>query len=237
MQASDRDGTDPAPADPSNPGKHEPARRRVYEYVRDGILDGRLTDGSFLEEEHISLAVGVSRTPVREAFQQLHSERLIELLPRRGAMVRVVTVRELMEVYETRLVIETHAACKLCAGRLPPPPAMTDALAGMRQSQGTAPSLAHVRLNTVFHHALVAAAGNGVMTELYESLRLRQERVAMTSVGMDPGRRRVIFDEHVALVAALEAHDADAAAGILSQHLRPIREIVSRLPGYAEPSG
>ncbi len=224
---------DAAAISASAPGKAEPARRRVYEFVRDGILQGRLPGGSFLEEEQVSLAVGVSRTPVREAFQQLHSERLIELLPRRGAMVRLVTVQELVEVYETRLMFETHAARKLCAERRPPPPPMLDALAGMRQMPG-GDAVAHVRLNSVFHHALVAASGIGVMTELYDSLRLRQERVAIASVTIEPERQRTILDEHIALVAALSEHDAAGAVAILARHLRPIREVVSRLPGYAE---
>jgi len=210
-----------------------PARERVYTYVRDGILQGRLPGGAFLEEEHVSAAVGVSRTPVREAFQQLHSERLIDLLPRRGALVRAVTVQELMEVNETRLMIETHAVRKLCEARLAPPPAMLQTLAQMQEPAAESVA-AQVRLNSAFHLALVAAAGNGVITELYASLGSRQERVALTSVGIDPGRQRVIFEEHAQLLAAIAAHDAEAAAATLAKHLRPIRDIVSRLPGYAD---
>ena len=217
--------------DPPALGKWAPARQRVYEYVREGILGGRLAGGSFLEEEHVSLAVGVSRTPVREAFQQLHSERLINLLPRRGAMVRAVSMQELMEVYETRMMIETHAARRLCAGRRSAPPLMVETLAEMRL-RADETGLAHVRLNSIFHQALVVAAGNGVVTELYESLRSRQEHVAVTSMGIEPDRQRIILEEHIALVDALDAHDAEAATAILSTHLRPIREIVSKLPGY-----
>lgn len=70
-----------------------------------------------------------------------------------------------------------------------------------------------------------------MLTELYNSLRMRQERVAMTSVSIDPGREGIILQEHVALLAALDVHDADAAVRILTDHLRPVREIVARLPG------
>jgi DNA-binding GntR family transcriptional regulator len=210
-----------------------PARDRVFEYVRDGILRGRLAAGTFLEEEQVSAAVGVSRTPVREAFQQLQSERLIDLLPRRGAMVRFVTAQELMEVYETRLMIETHAVRRLCHERRPVPPAMLPILAEMQQQ--VAPStFAHVQLNTAFHQALVAASGNGVITGLYESLSSRQERVAVTSVTIDPGRQRIILEEHERLVEALAAHDAAAAIATLTLHLRPVREILAHLPGYTD---
>ena len=206
-----------------------PARDLVYDYVRHGILHGRLAAGTFLEEEQVSAAVGVSRTPVREAFQQLQGERLIDLLPRRGAMIRLVTVQELLEIYETRLMIETHAVRRLCRDRLPVPDRMASALAGMQQQPDAAvPS--HVQLNTAFHDALVEAAGNGVTTMLYRSITFQQERVAMASVSISPGRRRTILDEHEQLAAALAVHDEAAAVAILARHLRPIQDILARLP-------
>lgn len=217
------------PASGGPAGLRIPARDRVRAFVRDGIMSGAFAAGTFLEEEQISAATGVSRTPVREAFQQLHSQRLIDLLPRRGAMVRAVTVQELVEVCETRLMVEAHVARKLCLGRQPVPPAMLSALTAMQgDPQG---SLAvHVGLNTAFHQGLVAASGNEVIISLYDALSTRQERVAMTAVTISPGRRKLILDEHERLVAALAAHDAEAAVAVLTVHLRPVREILSQLP-------
>ena len=207
-----------------------PAKARVYEYVRKGILDGQLEGGTFLEEERVSLAVGVSRTPVREAFQQLQSDRLIDLLPRRGAMVRAVTVQELIEVYETRLMIETQAVRALCEHRRPLPPVMEDILVEMRHEAGDR-TIAHVQLNTAFHRGLVVAAGNTVILELFDFMSSRQERVAMTSIRIEPERQAIILLEHEQLVEALRVHDAPAAIATLTNHLRPIREILSQLPG------
>ena len=206
-----------------------PARDLVYDYVRQGILHGRLAAGTFLEEEQVSAAVGVPRTPVREAFQQLQGERLLELLPRRGAMIRLVTVRELLEILETRLMIETHAARALCRGRLPLPDGMRAALAQM-QLQPDADIPSHVQLNTAFHEALVEAGGNGVITGLYRSITFQQERVAMAAVSIGPGRRRVILLEHEQLAAALAAHDEAAAIAVLGRHLHPAQDVLARLP-------
>lgn len=213
----------------AEPAPRPPARERVHHYVRDGILRGRFAGGTFLEEEQVSLAVGVSRTPVREAFQQLQAERLIDLLPRRGAMVRHVTATELVEVYETRLMMESHAVRRLCQSRAPAPPAMRPIL----DELGRLPESAvfeHVQLNTAFHRAMVAGAGNGVLDALYELLTTRQEHVAVTSVSIDPGRSHIIHAEHAALIAALDAHDAAAAIAILTDHLRPVHAIVAQLP-------
>ena len=204
--------------------------------MRKAILEGRLEGGTFLEEERVSLAVGVSRTPVREAFQQLQSERLIDLLPRRGALVRPVTVQELLEVYETRLMIETHAVRKLCDARRPPPFAMIDAMERMQQEPGDRMA-AHVDLNTAFHRALVAEAGNSVILALFDGISTRQERVAMATMRIEPARRDVILQEHARLVAALTMHDASAAVATLAGHLRPIGDILSRLRGSPVPPG
>lgn len=206
-----------------------PARGLVYDYVRQGILHGRLAAGTFLEEEQVSAAVGVSRTPVREAFQQLQGERLLDLLPRRGAMVRLVTAQELLEVLETRLMIETHAVRTLCRGQGPLPDGMRAALARMQQ-QRDADIPTHVQLNTAFHAALVEAAGNGVITGLYRSITFQQERVAMTAVRIGPGRRKVILLEHKQLAAALAAHDEAAAIAVLGRHLGPVQDILAQLP-------
>lgn len=209
-----------------------PARRRVYDYVREGILSSHFPGGSFLEEEQVSAVVGVSRTPVREAFQQLHSERLIDLMPRRGAMVRLVTAQELVEVYEARLMIESCAARALCGAGQPPPEPMVAALQSMRAVPAH-DVIRHVQLNTAFHTALVAGAKNGVISELYAALAARQERVAVTTIGIAPSREALIHQEHEQLVAALAAADAGRAVGILETHLQPIREIITRLPSGA----
>lgn len=209
-----------------------PARRRVLDYIREAILSGSLPGGTFLEEERVSAAVGVSRTPVREAFQQLHGEGLIELLPRRGARVRVVTAGELVEICEARLVLENFAIATLCRHRLPPPEAMRTAQAAM-QRVAPADMRGHVRLNTEFHRALVAGAGNEVVTGLYDTLSARQDLVAMAAVSLDPARLAIINREHIALIAALERHDQTHAETILAVHLRPVADILAHLPAAA----
>lgn len=205
------------------------ARERVYAHVREQILRGHATAGSFLEEMQVSTAVGVSRTPVREAFHRLAAERFIDLLPRRGALVRQVTARELVELYETRLVIEAHAARRLCEARAGVPDTMASLLAEMRRL-GDADLAQHVELDRAFHRALVAGTGNEVLAEAYDGLGSRQQRVALAAVTAEPGRVRAILDEHDALARALAVGDAEAAASVLRAHLRPVPEIVSRLP-------
>jgi DNA-binding GntR family transcriptional regulator len=211
-----------------------PTRDRVYAYVRDRILSEEYRSGSFLEEEQVSEAVGVSRTPVREAFHRLAAERFIELLPRRGALVRGVTVQELIDMYETRRVLETYAARRVCAEALAVPDVMDTLLDEMRQISAKE-SLRIAELNRQFHRAMVGALGNEVLTDSYDSLKSRQQRVAISAIKANPARLPLIHIEHTELVTALKHGDGDRAAAILDAHLRPVLEVVTHLATVGAP--
>lgn len=214
--------------------ENRPARERIYAYVREQILRGVFLGGSFIEEEEISSVMGVSRTPVREAFHRLEAERFIDLLPRRGALVRQVTAQELADLYETRRMIEGYAIARICRERILLPASMETILDCL---EGTNDHFERVELNRLFHATMVDAIGNAVLSEMYQSLGARQLRVAMTALSVDPGRIARIRAEHLAFLAALRAHDEQRARDVLDQHLQPVLGIVSRLPGYRLTDG
>jgi DNA-binding GntR family transcriptional regulator len=205
------------------------ARDRVYEWVRDEIIKGALPAGRFLDEVWISELVGTSRTPVREAFHRLNSERFIDLLPRRGAQVRSVTARELEEVYASRRLIEGHAARELCLADVGAP-SQLDALATQMEEAGREQDWFTVaRLDRAFHRSIVDAHGNSILTELYDALRSRQQRVAVRALQIRPQRVPEIDRQHRAIIAALANNDVDGVAVLLDEHLRPIPEITATL--------
>ena len=213
-----------------------PARERVYAYVREQILRGVYAGGSFIEEEEISLAMGVSRTPVREAFHRLEAERFIDLLPRRGALVRQVTAQELADLYETRRMIEGYAVARICRETIALPESM-EAILDRMDEIADGDHFARVELNREFHFTMVRALGNEVLSELYQSLGARQQRVAMRALAADPARIERIRREHRDFLAALRAHDEARARAVLDEHLRPVTGVLSRLPGYVLTGG
>src|SRR5215208_6890358 len=85
------------------------AARRAYAHVKARLLDGTYRDGVLLSEGVIASELEVSRTPVREAFLQLEGEGLLELYPKRGALVVPVTAGEVEAVMETRVLVERFA--------------------------------------------------------------------------------------------------------------------------------
>jgi DNA-binding GntR family transcriptional regulator len=204
----------------------QPASQRAYHYIRNRILNGELAGDTYVEEEHISTLIGVSRTPVREAFGRLQAEHLIDLEPRRGARVRAVTLREMFEFYEVRRIIEGHVATHLCRGRMGAPAEMGRILADMRGLLPT-PGARYMMLDTAFHEALVAASDNTVLIGMYNGLSTRQQRVALISLRIQPNRPALIHEQHETLFRALEEHDEAAALALLDAHLRPIAEVIS----------
>jgi DNA-binding GntR family transcriptional regulator len=207
-----------------------PARERVYTWLRDGIISGALEGGRFLDEMWVSGEIGVSRTPVREAFHRLAAERFISLLPRKGAQVRTVTARELEEVYQSRRLIEGHAIAALCANHAGAPAELPELIEAMVNAGNERDWFAVSGFDRRFHRAIVNAAGNSVLTELYDTLRSRQQRVTVRALEARPERLTVINEEHRELVAALNAHDAKEASRLLEEHLRPVSEVMSVLP-------
>ncbi len=205
-----------------------PASARAYEWMKHSILHGTFSDGMYIEEEVVCEAIGVSRTPVREALRALAAERFITLSPRRGAQVTTVTARDIAETYEARRVIEFHACRTLAEREIHPPEEMTDLLAAMHDPEKVARCLdgdtdalyESVQLDIKFHRAMVSATGNLVLAEIYDTLRSRQHRVSLNSMRF-PERKTLINEEHTALYDALAALDADSAIAVLSSHLQP----------------
>lgn len=205
---------------------------RAYEWLRDAITDGSLPPGFFIEEAMVCEAIGLSRTPVREAFQRLSGERYLNLVPRRGAQVRGLSATELYEVFNARLALESHALRELCTRRMGAPAPMREALKEMTDFPDLTSQedfIAYGRLDIAFHRAFVQAAGNTLLLQMYDSLRPLHERSSLTQAHAKDSMRAVTTSQHHALLEALSLHDADAAVRTLGEHLHPIAEIPAAL--------
>src|SRR5262245_17201456 len=96
-----------------------PAAQRVYAHVKERLLDGRFAGGTLLSENDVAQSLGLSRTPVRQAFARLQAEGLLELYPKRGALVVPITPSEADDVFEARLLLEPHCAARAASAPSP----------------------------------------------------------------------------------------------------------------------
>ena len=199
--------------------------QRAYAATKERILDGRFAGGELISEGDVAELVGLSRTPVREAFLRLEAEGLLRLYPKRGALVVPVSPGEVEDVIETRLLVERHAVERI--GTAPPPlvAALEDEIAEQERLATAGEARGFVDSDRCFHRLLVEATGNAILLALHDSLRDRQSRMGLTALSADGDRTREIVAEHRALLAALAAGDPRAGA-LLADHLERTRALL-----------
>lgn len=214
-------------------GEHEllprgrSAAQQAYDYVKARLLDGRFAGGTLLSENEIAQRLNVSRTPVRQAFVQLEAEGLLELYPRRGALVVPISASEAEDVLEARLLIEQHAA-RRAAGAGPGLAARLLELVAEQEATLDSDGAGFAWADRAFHREIVEAGGNRLLTRQYDALRDRHQRIAAVTLARDPSRIERFIAEHREIAAAFEAGDAERAAELLGAHLQGAHELVRR---------
>jgi DNA-binding GntR family transcriptional regulator len=216
-------------AEPSAESRTHSSAERAYQYVKQRLLDGRFAGGTLLSENELARRLGVSRTPVREAFLHLEGEGLLQLYPRRGALVVPISPSEAEDLLEARMLIEPH-----CARRVAADPARAAAAAALSEdiaeqeralAAGTGGFIAADRR---FHRTIVAANHNDLLIRQYDSLRDRHQRIAATTIARDPARIARFVAEHRDIAAAIVRGDPEAAGDLMAVHLRTAHELARR---------
>lgn len=195
--------------------------------LRARLLAGQLAPGSWLRESALAEELGVSRTPVREAFRTLAAEGLVVLVPRRGARVVVWSAEDVDETYRLRALLEGEAAA-LAARRATP-----EQVREMRAAQDryeasiSAQARPDVRAgcNDSFHAAVVAGSGSGRLAALLAVIAAPPLTVrALGSYTEDDVRRSVL--QHRDVLTAVEAGDDQLASAAMRSHLLAARYVV-----------
>jgi DNA-binding GntR family transcriptional regulator len=204
----------------------------VEEALRSQILDGTLPPGTSLLQEELAAQLGVSATPVREAFGQLEAEGLVQRRPHRGVVVAVARQLEPLEaemIYRMRHLMEDAAYRRLAAGEEP------EVLAQLKQIVTDAEAARHAgdfvkyrQLMSRFHRALAGAVGSATLTGLMHQLISHSQFFvsALTNDGLRRAHRN-----HAAIVDALAAGKLEVALGVANRHLQDNLRGVERTRG------
>jgi GntR family transcriptional regulator, rspAB operon transcriptional repressor len=195
----------------------------VYKLLRTRIANHDFAPGERLRPDVLSAQLGVSRTPVREALNQLAAEGLVEIRPRHGTFVAQVDMGTVAELYQLRLIIDTSAG-KLIAARL------TNAqLGALRRRFEKLVELvdgetyvdygAYLESDRAFHSAIVRVLGNRRLMVLYEEINLPLWLVRAQREAGTPNDARRSIAEHEAIMRALESRDPGAVAEAMAAHI------------------
>ena len=191
----------------------------LRESIEEEVATGKLRPGTHLDEIELAHRFGVSRTPIREALSLLAGEGLIEIRPRRGAVVAQVTPHRLVEMFEVMAEMEAMCA-RLAARRMTESDlqALEAAHGKCREaSQGRDPD-AYFYANEQFHKALYAASHNAFLSEQALSL-LRKVRPYRRLQLRVRNRVQRSFEEHQAILDAIREGDGDKAMAATRTHL------------------
>ncbi|MGO3834618.1 MAG: GntR family transcriptional regulator [Microbacteriaceae bacterium] len=197
------------------------AADHVYLYLKHLIVTLQLPPRSIITETEVATVTGVSRTPVREAFFKLQVERLLDILPQRGAMVPEITLRNIQEQAQTRVVLEGFGIEWICNNFLPVADELRALLREQERIFADDPNrvVEMVTVDKEFHWALVKATGNTEFAQLYNTLHDRQLRIGIAMFEAVPKRRHEAICQHADIITALETHDLETALALLKDHL------------------
>ena len=191
----------------------------VYGILREAIMDGTLKPGRKLRQEVLAETIGVSRVPVRSALIQLEADGLVELRDRRGAMVKALTPEQVREIYDIRVVLETHALRLSMSSMTAERVELLHRLAQVvdREKEGGG----FVDARSQFYAELYDAAHQPMLWSVIEQLRLKVGRYLL-------GWRLIDGNTHAheELLDAAARGDVDGAVADVSHHLVKVRDRV-----------
>lgn len=202
------------------PLENRTLREQVVDHLRVEILEGRLAPGTELGETMLAASLNVSRGPLREALGQLAAEKLVTIVPRKGAIVRRLTRQEFLDSYQVREALES-LAIRLAVPRLSETErAALHALCDeMDDAARRGASDDFIQINHDFHEQLVRASGNETLVEMHAQLIAQMGRLLKRSVHLRGG---VVHSsaEHREILAAIDMGDAAEAARLLEEHIQ-----------------
>lgn len=191
--------------------KHLTLREKILEHIRDAIISGTLKAGSRVSEPELADRYGISRTPIREAFRQLESEGYLTVIPRRGAIVREFTQKDVEDFYAIKSILEGYAARQACIRLTPKEVEKFETnnrkLAELAEQDDFK---SFFKLHNEFHEMFIKAADNEKLRELITSVVTRFQRLRFMSLSL-PGRMKVAVQEHDKIIDAFRRKDPEMA--------------------------
>lgn len=210
---------DKAPIIPIKLDSYKPLREIVFESLREAIINADLKPGERLMEIQLAERMGVSRTPVREAIRKLELEGFVVMVPRKGAFVAGLSLKDIAELFEIRGALEGLAA-ELAAERINEEELeeLERCLFQIAECIESGDIEQIIEIDTLFHATLFKASRNVRLVQIVNNLREQIHRYRMRSLAY-PGRAREALEEHKEIVEALSERNVGLANRLALQHM------------------
>ena len=203
-------------------------RDAAYEDIKHRIITCKFKPGECINESAVAALTGFGRTPVHQALDRLMLEEMVEVIPRKGVIVKPVVLQDVMQMIEVRMVNETHCAL-LAAERADD--AHIEQLAAVigraRKAIAARDIQAMMMFDRDFHLLLASATMNSELTEVLRKLNERSLRFWFISF-TTPDHHSSFQEQHEEIFQAVRDHDADGAERAMRAHIEAFRRSVAR---------
>ena len=203
-----------------NLNDYKPLREVIFDTLREAIIVGELKPGERLMEVQLADKMGVSRTPVREAIRKLELEGLVEMLPRKGAHVADLSVKDIMDVLEVRSTLDGLAS-SLSASRI-----TEDEVKELKHIQGQFVTCVEknnlqgsIKKDVEFHDIIYRSSRNDKLMQITNNLREQIHRFRVIYI-KDYSSTRELIKEHAEIFDAIAGRDPDSALRAAQKHIK-----------------
>lgn len=198
--------------------------QQALEQIRARIVDGTLALGEAISETSLAASLQVSKTPVREALQELKREGLVQIFPKRGTFVFEASPELVRELSDFRLVLETAALERVMVeawGQLVDH--LEPIVAEMNEAIARSDFARYRLLDAALHRGIVRFCGNAFLRDAHAAIEFRVQALR-TRLSTDAENNNRTMTEHRSLIAAIADRDTPGALDILRHHILQTRE-------------
>ncbi|HTH97334.1 MAG TPA: GntR family transcriptional regulator [Stellaceae bacterium] len=214
----------------------QPSLRDIaYDLIKHRITTCAYKPGEYLNEAFVSANLGIGRTPVHQALDRLMLEGLVDVIPRKGVIVKPISLDEVMQIIEVRTLNECYGVRLAAANASPDQVArLTDILTRTAQWIAARNNEEIMMLDREFHGVLAQASRNDVLAEHLGRLHDRSIRFWALSL-TTPGHHQAVQEQHQAILAAIRDRDPAGAEQAMRAHIEDFRNNITRsvAPGIA----
>ncbi|ADL06841.1 GntR family transcriptional regulator [Thermosediminibacter oceani] len=208
---------------------YKPLREIVFEALREAIITGELKPGERLMEVQLAEEMGVSRTPVREAIRKLELEGLVVMIPRRGAYVSGLSLKDAADVFEVRQSLEGLAAA-LAAERITDEEleSLERILVEISEAAEKDDVDTVIKKDSEFHQILFKATRNDRLVQIINNLKEQIDRFRLQSF-TNRARVRSLLEEHKKIVEAISDRNVELAKKLAEEHIERVENNVMNI--------
>ncbi len=191
---------------------------KVFNFLRDAIVEERLKPGEKLNVAMIASRLGVSRSPVREAVRILEAHNFVETVPQKGAFVKQITTEEVEELYVVLKAL-LSTAVQLATAQLNGENRceLLTIAEELHQSKNAGSNSILVEVIRKFHNFIAAACGNKLLKKLYDSMVVYRERPFLLSENVEHEDLLSAIDENISISDAMLAGEVDKAERLMAE--------------------